>query len=337
MSTKYLGNGTINGPHIRNDWTSQWKMKQVLIALIFPTIGASYFFGWRSLVMIITSILTCVLLEGVIQKASKQPITVNDLTAVITGWLLALTLPTSAPLWTVLVGDFIAIVLVKHLGGGLGRNWINPAVAARVLLKLFLSPWITNWIAPGPDVITTVTPLVALGHFSREISATTPEWWKLFLGIDLGGPMGETSKLLLLIAGGYLIVRKIIHPFVPLLTLSSFYLAILIYSGFNFSFATAHLLSGALIMAAVFMVTDYTTSPATDKGKYYFAIGCGLLCAVLRIVLDLPGGIGVAIVVMNLTVPFIDQWTMHRVYGEKEFKITPIIDKENRKGLSSFK
>ncbi|MDY4307579.1 RnfABCDGE type electron transport complex subunit D [Enterococcus mundtii] len=140
---------SIDCPYISNDW-------------------CYLLFGWRSLVMIITSILTCVLLEGVIQKVSKQPITVNDLTAVITGWLLALTLPTSTPLWTVLVGDFIAIVLVKHLGGGLGRNWINPAVAARVLLKLFLSPWITNWIAPGPDVITTVTPLVALAHFLEK-------------------------------------------------------------------------------------------------------------------------------------------------------------------------
>ncbi|MBO0461369.1 RnfABCDGE type electron transport complex subunit D [Enterococcus sp. DIV1298c] len=326
MSERYTGNGTVNGPHIRNEWTSQWKMKQVLIALLFPTTGAVYFFGWYSLVMITTSIITCVLLETLVQKATKQPVTINDLTAVITGWLLALTLPTSAPLWTVVIGDFIAIVLVKHLGGGLGRNWINPAVAARVLLKLFLSPWITNWIAPGPDVVTTVTPLVALGHFSREVSVTTPEWWKLFLGIDLGGPMGETSKLLLLIAGGYLILRKIINPLVPLLTLSAFYLAILIYSQFNFVFATAHLLSGALIMASVFMVTDYTTSPMTDKGKYYFAIGCGVVCAILRIVLDLPGGIGVAIVVMNLAVPFIDQWTMYRVYGEKRLKITTIID-----------
>lgn len=185
-----------------------------------------------------------------------------------------------------------------------------------MLLKLLFSPWITNWVTPQPDAVATATPLVDLGNFAREISPTTPDLVDLFMGFGLGGPIGETCKFALLLSAIYLIARKIINPLVPVLTLGSFYVAILLYSSFDFAFANAHLLSGALIFAAVFMVTDYTTSPLTDKGKYIFALGCGVLAAILRISMDLPGGIGVAILVMNLLVPVINKYTVSRIYGE---------------------
>ncbi|EOL50731.1 hypothetical protein I580_02408 [Enterococcus caccae ATCC BAA-1240] len=316
VNKEYTSTGPFMGPHIREKWTSQWIMQQVLIALAFPTIAATYFFGWWSLVMVVVSIVTCVGLEFSFQKIVHKKVTITDYSAVITGWLLALTLPVTAPLWTLLIGDFIAIIVVKQLTGGIGRNWLNPAVAARVLLKLFFSPWITNWVTPQPDVVATATPLADLGNFAREVSPTTPDLFELFMGYGLGGPIGETCKFALLLSAVYLIARKIINPLVPVLTLGSFYSAILLYSGFDFSFASAHLLSGALIFAAVFMVTDYTTSPLTDKGKYIFAIGCGVLAVVLRISLDLPGGIGVAILVMNLLTPLINRYTVSRIYGE---------------------
>lgn len=316
INTEYKSTGPFMGPHSREKWTSQWIMQQVLIALMFPTIAATYFFGYRSLVMILVSIVTCVGLEYSFQKIVHKKITLNDYSAVITGWLLALTLPVTAPFWTLLIGDVIAIIVVKQMTGGIGRNWLNPAIAARVLLKLFFSPWITNWVTPQPDVVATATPLVDLGNFAKQVSPTTPDLVDLFMGIDLGGPIGETCKFALLLSAIYLIARKIINPVVPVFTLGSFYLTILLYSSFNFAFANAHLLSGALIFAAIFMVTDYTTSPLTDKGKYIFAAGCGVLAALLRICLDLPGGIGVAILVMNLLTPLINKYTVSRIYGE---------------------
>lgn len=315
LNTEYTSTGPFMGPHIREKWTSQWIMQQVLIALVFPTIAATYFFGLWSLVMVVVSVAACVGLEFAFQKIVWKSVTVTDYSAVITGWLLALTLPVTAPLWTLLVGDFIAIVVVKQLTGGIGRNWLNPAVAARVLLKLFFSPWITNWITPQPDVVTTATPLADLGNFAKELSPTTPDFVDLFMGFGLGGPIGETCKFALLLSAVYLIARKIINPLVPVFTIGSFYAAMLLYSSFNFAFANAHLLSGALIFAAVFMVTDYTTAPLTDKGKYMFAIGCGVLAAVLRICTDLPGGIGVSILVMNLLTPLLNKYTVSRIYG----------------------
>lgn len=316
INTEYTSTGPFMGPHLREKWTSQWIMQQVMIALVFPTLAATYFFGWWSLIMVLVSIVACVGLEFIFQKVVWKKGTINDYSAVITGWLLALTLPVTAPLWTLLIGDFIAIIVVKQLTGGIGRNWLNPAVAARVLLKLFFSPWITNWVTPQPDVVATATPLVELGNFAREISPTTPDLVDLFMGFGLGGPIGETCKFALLLSASYLIARKIINPLLPVITMASFYGAILLYSSFNFAFTSAHLLSGALIFAAVFMVTDYTTSPLTDKGKYIFALGCGVLAATLRISMDLPGGIGVAILVMNLLVPVINKYTVSRIYGE---------------------
>lgn len=317
INTEYTGTGPFMGPHIREKRTSQWIMQQVMIALVFPTIAATYFFGWWSLVMVLVSIVACVGLEFVFQKIVWKKVTINDYSAVITGWLLALTLPVTAPLWTLLIGDFIAIIVVKQLTGGIGRNWLNPAVAARVLLKLFFSPWITNWVTPQPDVVATATPLAELGNFARGISPTTPDFVELFMGVGLGGPIGETCAFALLLSAVYLIARRIINPLVPILTIGAFYLAILVYSAFNFAFANAHLLSGALIFATVFMVTDYTTSPLTDRGKYIFALGCGVLTAALRIGIDLPGGIGVAILVMNLVTPSINKYTVSRIYGEQ--------------------
>lgn len=314
-SYNYCQNKDSSSPHYRKNWSSKWIMKQVMTALLFPSIAATYYFGYQSILMIASSIFVCVSLEWLIQKIIKRKSTITDGSAVITGWLLALTLPVTVPFWTLLIGDVIAIVFIKQFSGGIGKNVFNPAVFARVVLKLLFSPWITSWIMPHSDVVTTATPLAALGHFARDINKQTPSVKELFLGIDLGGPIGETCKLAFVIAGIYLIIKKVINPWIPVATIISFYSIVLIYSGFNFSFANAQALSGALFFSAVFMVTDYTSTPYTDKGRIIFAVGCGILTAVIRIVLDLPGGIGVAILVMNLLTPLINIYSHPKIYG----------------------
>lgn len=316
MNKNYESLGPSPAPHIRKKWTSQFIMQQVLIALLFPTIASVYFFGWYSLVMILTSVMVCVGFEFLFQKITHKEVTINDYTAAITGWLLALSLAVTTPIWVLIIGDFFAIIIVKQMSGGIGRNILNPAVAARVFLKLFFTPWMTNWVTPQPDALTTATPLVDLGNFATTISPKTPELFNLFMGINLGGAIGETCKLALLLSAVYLVGRRVINPLVPLIAIGTFYSSILFYSVFDFSFSNAHLFSGAFIYAAVFMVTDYTTSPLTDKGKYIFAAGCGVLTAVLRIAWTFPGGIGIAILIMNLLTPVINKYTASKVYGE---------------------
>lgn len=304
-------------PHIFSAQDSTWIMNQVLIALMFPTAMATYLFGIRVLVMTLFSISVCVLLEYSYQKINKhKQITVSDHSAIITGLLLALSVPTTAPLWALFIGDFIAIILIKQLAGGIGYNILNPAVTARVIMKLLLSPWITNWVLPGPDVVSTATPLATIGNFSREVGNNIPSLSELFLGLNLGGPVGETSKLALLIGGFYLIWKKIINPLIPIVYILSFILVIYLYSGFNLEFTFSHVLSGTLIFAAIFMVTDYTSTPLTLKGKLIFASLCGLLTALIRLFFPLlDGGVGVAIIIMNLLVPKINKITKPRVYG----------------------
>lgn len=302
------------GPHIRSTVTSLVIMKQVMIALLFPTVAAVYFFGFKVLILIVISILIANLLEVSWHYFRKKSDQSNDLTATITGWLLALTLPVTVPVWILIVGNFLAILFIKELSGGIGYNLFNPAVYARVLLKLFFSDWITNWVSPGTDVVTTATPLETIGYFRTTLPLDFYSWTDLFFGFNLGGPVGETSKAALILAFLYLVFKKIINPWVPLLVIFSCFGTMFLYSG-DFRFASAHVLSGALVFAAIFMVTDYTTTPYTDRGKYLFAIGCGVLTAILRIIIDLPGGIGVAILLMNLLTPIINRYTMTRIYG----------------------
>lgn len=305
-----------SAPYIVSTKTSNWIMNQVLIALIFPIIAAYYFFGIRSFVMIGFSVVLCVVLEYSYQKALKKEVTIGDKSAVITGILLALTLPTTTPFWTLMIGAFIAIILVKQVGGGIGKNILNPAVTARVALKLFFSPWITNWISPGVDAVSTATPLKLLGDFPYEIHSEIPTTLELFLGLRLGGPIGETSKFVLLLSGAYLIWKKIIDPIVPIVYLTSFFIYIFGYSSFDLTFSLTHLLSGTLIFASIFMITDYSTTPWTRRGKILFAFGCGIVTALIRLYMPyFDGGVGIAIIVMNLATPYINKVTMPRIYG----------------------
>lgn len=305
-------------PHLFLSRDSQWIMSQVIIALLFPFAAAIYFFGIRVLLMVLVGVGTCVIAEATYQKLLRRKMTVRDGSAAITGFLIALSLPSTAPLWTIVVGSLFAIVIVKQLPGGIGRNVFNPAVAARVMLKIFFSPWITNWVLPGPDVIATATPLEGIGYFSSVIPEGVPSLWKLFLGIGLGGPVGETSKLMILLGMIYLIARRIISPQLPILYLLSLAVVTAVYGGFNFEYYMTHLLSGTAFFAAAYMVTDYSSQPLTPDGKIAFAIGAGVLTGIIRIVFNFPGGVGIAILIMNAASPVIDRYLTPRIYGHKQ-------------------
>lgn len=302
-------------PHVFAKPSSQWIMLQVIIALLFPTAAGIYFFGWRVLLMLTVGIVTAVVSEYAFQKYKRRKTTVSDLSAVVTGMLLSLSLPVTAPLWTIVIGSAFAILVVKQLPGGIGRNVFNPAVAARVMLKAFFSPWITNWVLPGPDLVTTATPLEYIGNFTQTVSSEVPSLWNLFLGVDVGGPVGETSKIMILLGIIYLVVRKIISPNIPILYLLSLAFVTTIYGDFSFQYFMTHILSGTAFFAAAYMVTDYSSQPITSKGKLLFAIGAGLLTGIIRIVFDFPGGVGFSILIMNALSPWIDKHTAPRIYG----------------------
>ncbi|MGP6139212.1 RnfABCDGE type electron transport complex subunit D [Jeotgalibaca sp. A127] len=304
-------------PHLYVSRTSQWIMNQVLIALLFPLVAGVYFFGWRVLLMAMVGIATSILAEYIYQKATNKKITINDNSAAVTGLLIALSLPVTAPLWTIVIGCLFAIIFVKQLPGGIGRNILNPAVAARVMLKLFFSPWITNWVLPGPDLISTATPLSFIGNFSNTVPGDVPELGKLFLGIDLGGPVGETSKLMIIMGMLYLIGRRIISPYLPIIYIMSLATVTAVYGDFSFTYFMTHVLSGTAIFAATYMVTDYSSQPLTPDGKIVFAIGAGLLTGIIRIVFSFPGGVGFAILIMNACSPLIDRHLAPRIYGHR--------------------
>lgn len=305
-------------PHIRSARTTPWVMSQVLIALVPPAIAATYFFGWRVLWMLVLGIGTAVLSEYVYQRAAYKKVTIQDMSAAVTGTLVALSLPVTAPWWTIVIGSMFAIVIVKQLNGGIGRNYFNPAVAARVMLKAFFTPWITNWILPGPDAVATATPLEFIGDGAQTVSAEVPGFMDLFLGINLGGNVGETSKLAITIGMIYLIVRKVINPKIPILYILTTMLVVGFYSSFDFDFMVTHALTGTLFFGATYMATDYSSGSLTPQGKTVFAIGCGVLTGVIRIAFNFPGAVGFSILIMNALAPFIDGKLMPRIYGHKE-------------------
>ena len=306
-------------PHITTPRTTTSIMLDVCIALIFPAIAATYFFGWQVPVMIILGIASAVGAEALWQYLRKKPMTVWDGSAVVTGFLVGLSLPVSAPWWATVLGSVFAIIVVKQwLGGGLGRNMFNPAVAARVMLKAFFTPWITNWILPGPDAVATATPLSFIGNGASSVPADVPGLQDLFLGLNLGGNIGETSALAITIGMIYLIARGVIDAKTPILFILSTTLTVGLLSEFNFLFMMTHALSGTLFFGAVYMATDYSSGCLTPQGKTIFAIGCGVLTALFRMLFNFPGGVGFAILIMNALAPLIDRRFAPKIYGRRK-------------------
>lgn len=306
-------------------------MLDVIIALIPAAIAAVLFFGIDALRVILTSVAACVMFEWIACKYwLKTQNTTTDLSAVITGLLLAFNLPAEMPCWMILIGAFISIIIAKVCFGGIGQNIFNPALIGRVFLFISFPVQMTSWPKPyffhlvSPDGQTGATPLRIIKTLSKttnveEMSTMElPSYLDMFLG-NIGGCIGEISALAILIGLGYMLYRKVITWHIPVYYLATVLIitSILYMITGDIKFLPlAHMLSGGLMLGAVFMATDYTTSPMTQKGQIIFAIGCGLLTVIIRAFSAYPEGVSFAILIMNALVPLIDKISVQRYYGE---------------------
>lgn len=297
-------------PHIKSKETVSTVMRDVLIALIPATIAAVYFFGLDAALVILTAIASAMLSEFIFNKITNRPNTLRDLSAVITGLLLAFNMPPTIPLWMVAVGSAFAIIVVKCFFGGLGQNIMNPALAGRAFLLAAYPTQMTHWTIDG---VTKATPLAIL----RNGGALQPDIMDAFLGVNIAGCIGEVSALALIIGGAYLLYRKVITWHIPAAYLGTVFIitTVLGRDGFMTGQGFYELFVGGLMIGALFMATDYTTSPMTKTGQIIFGVGCGVLTTVIRLYGGYTEGVSYSILLMNLLVPMIDKWTTPRVFG----------------------
>ena len=300
-----------SSPHLRDHVSTRRIMQEVCLALAPAGIAGIILFGSQAAVLIAASVISAVLAEYFYQKLTHQKVTVGDWSAVVTGLLLAYNLPANAPVWLAVVGAVIAIVLVKQIFGGIGSNFMNPALAARAIL--FVS-WATQMtIYPATrfmlDGVSTATPLNSLGTGS----VAGVNLMDLFLG-NIPGVLGETCKLALLLGGVYLILRRIVDWKIPVTFIATVFVCNLIKDGAEM--ALYQILSGGLFLGAFFMATDYATSPVTNPGRVIMGIGCGIFLFVIRAYASYPEGCSFAILLMNVATPLIDKYTMPKPFGE---------------------
>ncbi|HHX61876.1 MAG TPA: RnfABCDGE type electron transport complex subunit D [Epulopiscium sp.] len=300
-----------SSPHIRGPYTTQGIMKDVLIALTPAMIVAVYFLGIRSLLVTLVTVASCIFFEAIWQKINKQPMSVGDLSAVVTGVLLAFNLPAYIPIYIPIIGAFVAIIVAKQFFGGIGQNFINPALGARAVLLASFPVAMTDFSIPGMDAISGATPIELMR--AKEIAPTLMD---VFIG-NIGGSIGEISALALLLGLAYLVFRKVITLRIPAVYVGTVF--ILTYILGTISHITINplyeVMAGGLFLGAFFMATDYSTSPATPKGEIIFALGCGIITTVIRLYGGYPEGVSYAILIMNLTVPLIDKYTVPRPFG----------------------
>ena len=298
-----------SSPHIRDGGSVKKIMLDVIIALIPAMIGSVYFFGFDALKLILVSVVSSVVFEAMIQKVFKKEVTISDYSAIITGILLAFNIPASAPWWIPVFGAGFAIIIVKQFFGGIGQNFMNPALAARAVLLASWPKIMTGFVIPGVDGVTSATPLSIMEAGSGKL----PSIMDMFIG-NVGGVLGETSALLLLIGGAYLIIRGVISWKIPVVYIGTTAIMLLVL-GVGTDQIVYHLLSGGLILGAFFMATDYSSSPVTDKGRMIFALGAGMLTGIIRIKGGFPEGVSYAILLMNVATPLIEKFTAPRVFG----------------------
>ena len=301
-----------SSPHFNGGRTTQNIMLDVIIALVPAMVASVILFGFRAAVVILTCVATCVLSEYLCRRVMKRPQTVGDLSCVVTGILLALNLPVTINPLIAVFGGVVAIVVVKQMFGGIGQNFVNPALTARIILLNSFPSRMTHWVQPfdytaTADAITTATPLGILKEGTGE---ALPSYLDLFLGNN-AGCLGETCALAILIGGAYLIARRVISPVIPVTYLATAAL----FSALFGRDPLFDLLSGGLLLGAFFMATDYTTSPYTTKGQVVYGLGLGIITCGIRFWGNLAEGVSYAILLMNLLVPYINELTRPRPLG----------------------
>ena len=298
-------------PHIHSGRSTAGIMRDVVIALAPAAIAGTVIFGFRALLVIAVCIVSCLLCEALFNLIVKKEQTIGDLSAVVTGLLLALNLPANIPIWQCIVGSVFAIVVVKCLFGGIGCNLVNPAITARVFMLVSFGSMTKAAFPTIVDTVSSATPLAVEG------GPASVGLFDLFFGLT-GGAIGETCAAALLIGFVYLLVRKVISWHIPVSFVGTVFVLSLFMEGFDFTAALAAVLSGGLLIGAIFMATDYVTSPPTPAGKLVFGLGAGLLTFLIRYFGLYPEGVSFAILLMNILTPYIESWTKHKVFGGKK-------------------
>jgi len=291
-------------PHIHSGNSTSTIMLDVIVALLPATVAGCIIFGLRSCLVLAACIVSCVLFEFLYNLILKKEQTIGDFSAVVTGLLLGLNLPANIPIWQCIIGSFIAIIIVKCLFGGIGCNIVNPAITARVFMLVSFGTMTTAAMPTVVDTVAGATPLSA-----ETIEQPIGE---LFLGLK-GGAIGETCILALVVGLVYLLIRKVISWHIPLTFISTVYICSFFMEGLDPIKALAMILSGGLFIGAIFMATDYVTSPSTAWGKVVFGVGAGLLTFLIRYFGDYPEGVSFAILFFNILTPYIEKWTKHKV------------------------
>ncbi|MCR1849511.1 RnfABCDGE type electron transport complex subunit D [Paeniclostridium sordellii] len=315
-----------SSPHVRSSEDTSYIMKQVIIALLPAALAGVYFFRLSAINVIFWCILGSVGFEWLYQKISKKESTIGDFSAVVTGLLLAFNVPASLPWWMCLAGSAFAIIVVKMVFGGIGNNFVNPALGARAFLlasfPVAMTSWTqtgVNWVSQGNiDVVTTATPLSFLkaGPQGIEvINGNGTSLFDMFIG-NIGGCIGETSAILLILGGVYLMYKGIINYVIPVFYIGTVAILMFLLGGFNFEFVIYQMTAGGLMLGAFFMLTDYTTSPMTKKGQIIYAIVAGVITTVIRLYGGYPEGVSYSILFVNVMTPLIDKYTKTKVFGE---------------------
>lgn len=308
-----------SSPHIHKKEKISDIMLDVIIALLPATFMGVYYFGIRAAAVILSAICACILSEYFYTKLLKKKNTVGDLSAVVTGLLLGLNMPSTIPLWMVVIGSVFAIVIVKELYGGLGKNFLNPALAARCFMLAAWAGAMTTFQMPlqSPDTVSSAT---VLGVLKGTTTGDLPSLFKCFVG-EIGGSIGETSKVMLLVGAIYLMIKKVISWRIPVTYILSFAIFMLLFGKNPLAIETIqylllHVLSGGLILGAFFMATDYTTTPTTPKGMIIFGVGCGFLTFAIRTFGGYPEGVSFSILLMNILTPLIERYTVPKKFAE---------------------
>ena len=301
-----------SSPHVRDTVTTKNIMYDVLIAMIPAAAFGVYQFGFNALLVIILTMAACVLSEYIFEKAMKRPITIADGSALVTGMILALNMPPEIPVWVPILGGVFAIIVVKQLYGGLGQNFMNPALAARCFLLISFAGMMNDFSSAslGFDSVSGATPLAMLR------SGETVDLAALVIG-RIPGTIGEVSVLALLISAVYMLVKKVISPRIPLIYIGTAAVFLFLFGGFVPYYVICEVCSGGLIFGAFFMATDYVTSPITPKGQIVYGVILGLLTGIFRLWGASPEGVSYAIILSNLLVPMIERVTLPKAFGKE--------------------
>ena len=318
MDKKTYSNLVVSSaPHLVTNMDTTRIMLMVLIGLAPSFLVSIYVFGARVIALTAVCVAASMFFEWAWNKLMHKTQTVGDLSAAVTGTLIAFNVPSGLPYWIAIVGCFVAVIVVKQLSGGMGKNIVNPAITARIVLFISFATEMTTWPLPrmAADATSTATPLGVLAEGGAEL----PSNMQMFLGF-IGGSMGEVSAIALLIGGLFLIWKKIISPIIPCCFIGTVFLFALIYYGATgegeaLQMAVFHVLAGGVMLGAFFMATDYVTSPLLPMGKVIFGIGCGLITMIIRLWGQYPEGVSFSILIMNCLTPLIENFCQKRLYG----------------------